>query len=134
MNSVQEKELELELELDGSWDFLAGKNTLLFGNPRYEFTVDPDMAHVKISLKSSDDQCPDKGNDGKDIKPKPYLYLLKENDDIVNLPPNNNYFSDSDSDRRTSDCLYKSEIETYLAKGKYQLVAATNEPDKSGDF
>jgi hypothetical protein len=67
VNSVQ------ELELDGSWDISAGKNTLLFGNPRYEFTVDPDTAYVKISLKSSDDQCLGKGNDGKYIKPKPYL-------------------------------------------------------------
>lgn len=121
-------------KLKGSWDISAGKNTLLFGNPRYEFKVEPEMSHVKISLKSLDDQCLGKGNDGKYIKPKPYLYLLKENDDIANLLPSNNYFSDSDSDWRTSDCLYKSEIETYLEPGKYQLVAATNEPYKSGDF
>jgi hypothetical protein len=142
VNSVQ----ELELELDGSWDISAGKNTLLFGNPRYEFTVDSDTAYVKISLKSSDDQCLGKGNDGKYIKPKPYLYLLKEDDDIVNLPPNNNYFSDRPGttapsvindryqDWNASGCQYKSEIKTNLAKGKYQLVAATNEPYKSGDF
>ena len=137
----------LEQKLNGSWDISAGKNTSLFGNPRYELTVKSAMAHgVKIILKSSDDQCLGKGNDGKYIKPKPYLYLLKEDDDIANLPPNNNYFSDGSGttapsattdryqDWNASGCQYKSEIETYLAPGKHQLVAATNELGKSGDF
>jgi hypothetical protein len=81
-------------KVKGSWDISAGKNTLLFGNPRYEFTVDPEMSHVEISLESSGSG-----------QPCPYLYLLKKDDNVVDFSP-----IDISG---TTEC-YKSEIETYL--------------------